>query len=120
MNFQSSLQSSHKLVLEKVQKYHAISVEKFRKDHTIALHNAQNSYAVALHQVYYDVEQYCSKLRAEKEYLRSNNAAKAQRIPDSRTFLENLIREMSQRACVFPLLPLLLDLLNRNLQLVNR
>lgn len=97
VNFQISLQRSHELALEKVQKDYAIALEKFREDHTIALYKAQNSYAVALHQVNYDVEQYCGKLRAEMEYLRSDNPAKTQTIRDSRTFLENLNGEISRR-----------------------
>lgn len=93
LDFQNSLKSSHELALDKAQKDYAIAFEKLRKDHTIALHKPQNSYAVALHQVNYNVEQYCSKLRAEMEYLRSG----LRRVADSPTFLENLNRERSQR-----------------------
>lgn len=97
VNFQISLQSSHELALEKVQKDYAIALEKLRKDHTIAIYKAQNIYDVALHQVNYDVEQYCGKLRAEMEYLRSDNVAKTRTIRDSRTFLENPNGEISRR-----------------------
>lgn len=97
MNFQNSLQSSHELALGKAQKDYAIAFEKFRNDHAIALEKARNSYAVALQEVNLNVEAYCCKLRAELEYLRSDNAAKTQTIRDFRNFLEHLNREMSNR-----------------------
>lgn len=97
INFQNSLQSSHELALDKVQNDYAIAFEKFRNDHAIAHEKSRNSYAVALQEVHYNIEAYCCKLRAELEYLRSDNAAKTQTIRDFRNFLENLNREMSHR-----------------------
>lgn len=86
MNFQNSLQSSHELALDKV-----------RSDYAIAHEKARNSYAVALQEVQSNTEAYLCRLRAELEYLRSDNAAKTQTIRDFRNFLENMNREMSHR-----------------------
>lgn len=86
VNFQNSLQSSHEIALDKVQTDYAIAFEKVRND-----------YAMALQEAYYNIDAYCCKLRADLEYLRSDNATKTQTIRDFRNFLENLNREMSTR-----------------------
>lgn len=97
INFQNSLQSSHELAVDKVQNDYAIAFENIRNDHAIAHEKTRNSYAVALQEAHYNIEGYCCKLRAELEYLRSDNAVKTQTIRDFRNFLENLNREMSNR-----------------------
>lgn len=97
INFQNSLQSSHELALDKVQTNCAVVVEKIRNDYTIAHEKVRNSYVAALQEAHYNIDAYCCKLRADLEYLRSDNAAKAQTIRDFRNFLENLNREMSNR-----------------------
>lgn len=97
INFQNSLQSSHELALDKVQNNYAIAVEKVRNDYAIAHEKIRNSYAVALQQAHYNLEAYYCRLRADLDYLRSDNAAKTQTIRDFRNFLENLNREMSNR-----------------------
>lgn len=97
MNFQNSLQSSHELAIDKVQRDYAIAFEKFRNDHAITLEKARHSYAIAIQEVHLNAEAYCCKLRADMEYLKSDNAAKTRSIRDVRIFVEHLNREMSHR-----------------------
>lgn len=97
LNFQNSLQSSHELALDKVQRDYATAFEKVRNDYAMVHEKARNSYAIALQEAQFNTEAYCCKLRAELEYLRSDNAVKTQTIREFRDFLENMNREISHR-----------------------